>query len=122
MYFHYICPIYNTDMHTQVRYPNIANTQYKTICQSLQFTGNIQIQLLAESCSLVQCLQTKAFVYVLCATAIIKCCLYVCCYQNVTNGNKWILYCIVLYCIDNALVVIMHLYRLPTCGHGRFKY
>ena len=31
------------------------------------------------------------------ATAIIKCCLYVCCYQNVTNGNKWILYCIVLF-------------------------
>ena len=32
-----------------------------------------------------------------CATTIIKCCLYVCCYPNVTNGNKWILYCIVLY-------------------------
>jgi len=63
MNFHYICPIYDTDMHTQVRSPNIANTQYKTICQSLQFTGNIQIQLLAESYSPVQCLQTKAFVY-----------------------------------------------------------
>ena len=39
-----------------------------------------------------------------CATAIIKCCLYVCCYQNVTNGNKWILYCIVLYCQISPLV------------------
>ena len=39
---------------------------------------------------------THIHIYIYCATAIIKCCLYVCCYQNVTNGNTWILYCIVL--------------------------
>ena len=27
----------------------------------------------------------------------IPCCIYVCCYPNVTNDNKWMLYCIVSY-------------------------
>ena len=41
-----------------------------------------------------------------CATAIIKCCLYVCYYSNVTNGNTWILYCIVLVCIALYWIVL----------------
>ena len=41
---------------------------------------------------------THIYLFLLnCATSFIKCCLYVWCYPNVTNGNKWILYCIVLY-------------------------
>ena len=45
-----------------------------------------------------------------CAATIIICCLYVCCYSNVTNGNKWILYCIVLVISD-----YVYMYRIFSC-------
>jgi len=45
-----------------------------------------------------------------CATTSINCFLYVCYYPNVTNGNKWILYCIVLVISD-----YVYMYRIFSC-------